>query len=108
MTALWNLLGLLYARSLYFSCVEGENQLYQYRVFAVLHILSWVLQIAGHKFFEGRAPAFTDNLLLALNAPFFVTAEVLYVCGWKKEEFEQINKQIVERVDKFKKKKKTK
>ena len=28
-----------------------------------------------------------SNLLLTLNAPFFVTAEILKMKGWKKEEF---------------------
>ena len=31
-----------------------------------------------------------DNLLLTINAPFFVTAELLNLIGWKKDEFKII------------------
>ena len=52
--------------------------------------------------YEKRAPAFTDNPLLAFNAPFFVTAEILKVLGWKKEEFVDIDNDIENRIAKHK------
>ena len=79
-----------------------------FRFFLIQHIVNWILQIVGHAIFEKRAPALTDNLLLTLNAPFFVTAEVLKMMGWKKDEFVGIDKDIDERIKKFKESKKTK
>lgn len=46
-----------------------------------------------------------DNILLTFNAPFFVTAELLNLFGWKKEEFESIDKEIERRIADFKSKK---
>ena len=79
-----------------------------FRFFLIQHIVNWILQIVGHAIFEKRAPALTDNLLLTLNAPFFVTAEVLKMMGWKKDEFVGIDKDVDERIKKFKESKKTK
>lgn len=45
-----------------------------------------------------------SNILLTLNAPFFVTAEILQAFGWKKKEFNVIQTQINERIAKFKSK----
>ena len=36
-----------------------------------------------------------SNILLTINAPFFVTAEILKMKGWKKEEFLDIDNEII-------------
>lgn len=72
-----------------------------YFYFTAIHIVSWGAQFVGHGMFERRKPALMDNLLLILNAPFFVTAELLKMFGWKKEQFELIDKEIKDRVLKF-------
>ena len=69
--------------------------------FLYLHIATWMLQFIGHGVFEKRAPALTDNLLLTLVAPFFVSAEVLFMFGWKKEMFEEMDKEIKQRIQVF-------
>lgn len=59
------------------------------KVMIVIHIASWLLQIAGHSFFEGiqliidvsncllgRTPAMVDNLYQVFIAPDFVVLEV--------------------------------
>lgn len=38
-----------------------------------------------------------SNLALTLNAPFFVTAEILKSKGWKREEFKVIDNEIQSR-----------
>ena len=42
-----------------------------------IHVLAWLGQFVGHGVFEKRSPALFSNFMLTLNAPFFVTAEVL-------------------------------
>ncbi|HVV94253.1 MAG TPA: Mpo1-like protein [Hyphomicrobiales bacterium] len=47
---------------------------------AVLFVGGWILQLAGHGF-EGRRPAFADNLLQILVAPLFLVFEGLFALG---------------------------
>ena len=46
----------------------------------LLFVVGWVLQFVGH-FFEGRKPAFVDDLVGLLTGPMFVVAEVLMTLG---------------------------
>lgn len=49
-----------------------------------LHVVGWLAQFYGHAFYERRAPALFDNLLLALVlAPFFVVFEIAFWMGFK-------------------------
>jgi uncharacterized membrane protein YGL010W len=41
----------------------------------------WMFQFAGH-YYEGRKPAFVDDLVVLLVGPLFVTAEALFALGW--------------------------
>ena len=43
-------------------------------------IVGWVIQFVGHHY-EGRKPAFMDDLAGLLIGPMFVTAEVLFALG---------------------------
>ncbi|MEK8032627.1 Mpo1-like protein [Ideonella sp. DXS29W] len=45
-----------------------------------LFLLGWVIQFLGH-LYEGRKPAFTDDLIGLLVGPQFVTAEALFSFG---------------------------
>jgi len=47
---------------------------------AVLFVVGWVFQFVGH-WFEGRKPAFVDDIVGLLVGPMFVVAEVLMVLG---------------------------
>ncbi|KAL2916388.1 hypothetical protein HK105_204144 [Polyrhizophydium stewartii] len=48
----------------------------------VIHVTSWIFQIAGHQIFEGNTPAFLDDPMQALVlAPFFVFCEALFALG---------------------------
>jgi uncharacterized membrane protein YGL010W len=43
-------------------------------------VVGWVIQFVGH-YYEGRKPAFVDDLAGLLVGPMFVTAEVLFALG---------------------------
>lgn len=46
-------------------------------------IIGWVFQFIGH-YFEGRKPAFVDDLVGLLIGPLFVVAEALFLLGFCK------------------------
>ena len=43
----------------------------------------WLIQFVGH-WYEGKKPAFVDDIVGLLVAPMFLTAEVLFAAGWNK------------------------
>lgn len=44
-------------------------------------VVGWVLQFIGH-YYEGKKPAFADDMVGLLVGPMFVTAEALFALGW--------------------------
>ena len=44
-------------------------------------VLGWAIQFVGH-YYEGRKPAFVDDLRGLLVGPMFVTGEALFAAGW--------------------------
>jgi len=55
-------------------------------------LVGWVIQFVGH-FFEGRKPAFVDDLIGLAIGPLFVAAEVLFMLGL----FSRLKRQIEDR-----------
>ena len=51
----------------------------------------WVMQFIGHCY-EGRKPAFVDDLVGLLVGPMFVVAEFLFGLGWGKALLEEIER----------------
>ena len=51
-------------------------------IFVATFVGGWIIQLLGHVF-EGKRPALADNILQVFNAPLFLTAEVLYLLGWR-------------------------
>lgn len=45
--------------------------------------VGWVFQFVGH-YWEGRKPAFVDDLIGLIVGPLFVVAEVAFALGWRK------------------------
>src|SRR5262249_21384898 len=45
-----------------------------------LFVVGWVLQFIGH-YFEGRKPAFVDDLIGLLVGPLFIAAETAFMLG---------------------------
>lgn len=54
-------------------------------------IFGWVFQFIGH-FYEGRKPAFVDDLVGLLVGPMFVAGEFLFGLGWGKGLLEEIER----------------
>ncbi len=54
-----------------------------------LFVLGWVIQFIGHAF-EGRKPAFVDDLVGFLVGPLFVVAEAGFMLGLRRELLEAI------------------
>lgn len=49
-----------------------------------LFVLGWMIQFVGH-WFEGRKPAFVDDLKSLLVGPLFVVAELAFMLGLRRE-----------------------
>lgn len=48
-----------------------------------LFVVGWVIQFIGH-YYEGKKPAFVDDLIGLMIGPMFVTAELLFLLGLRK------------------------
>jgi uncharacterized membrane protein YGL010W len=60
--------------------------------FGAVFVLSWAAQIVGHIFFEGRRPAFVDNVLQVFTAPMFVMAEWGFTLGLRKALQDEVHR----------------
>ncbi len=49
-----------------------------------LFVVGWVIQFVGH-YYEGRKPAFVDDLVGLIVGPLFVVAELGFLLGLRKE-----------------------
>ncbi|WP_285960472.1 DUF962 domain-containing protein [Pseudomonas tohonis] len=49
-----------------------------------LFVVGWVIQFVGH-YYEGRKPAFVDDLMGLVVGPLFVVAELGFMLGMRKE-----------------------
>jgi uncharacterized membrane protein YGL010W len=58
-------------------------------VFAV----GWVIQFVGH-WYEGRKPAFVDDIIGLLVGPMFITAEAMFALGWNKPLLSDIESRV--------------
>ena len=54
-------------------------------------VVGWVIQFVGH-WYEGRTPAFVDDLVGLLVGPMFVTAEAMFMLGWNKPLLAEIER----------------
>jgi len=55
-----------------------------------LFLLGWVIQFVGH-YFEGRKPAFVDDLIGLLIGPLFIAAEAGFLLGLRKDVEAEVN-----------------
>jgi uncharacterized membrane protein YGL010W len=51
----------------------------------VLLVVGWFFQLLGHAVFEGRKPAFMDDLSHTLIGPMFVVAKLMVALGLRRE-----------------------
>ncbi|SDI74022.1 Uncharacterized membrane protein YGL010W [Pseudomonas flavescens] len=49
-----------------------------------LFVVGWVIQFVGH-FYEGRKPAFVDDVMGLMVGPLFVVAEAAFLLGLRQE-----------------------
>jgi uncharacterized membrane protein YGL010W len=54
-----------------------------------LFVVGWIIQFVGHAF-EGRKPAFVDDLIGLLVGPLFVVAEVAFALGLRPEVRDEV------------------
>ncbi|WP_439887069.1 DUF962 domain-containing protein [Pseudomonas sp. MBLB4123] len=57
-----------------------------------LFVVGWVIQFVGH-YYEGRKPAFVDDLMGLAIGPLFVVAEAAFLLGLRRE----LERAVVER-----------
>ena len=55
-----------------------------------LFVVGWIIQFVGH-YWEGRKPAFMDDIVGLLIGPLFVLAEMGFALGWRKEVQQAVN-----------------
>jgi uncharacterized membrane protein YGL010W len=67
----------------------GPTWLLGFGVFA----LGWVIQFIGH-WYEGKRPAFVDDVVGLLVGPMFVTAEALFALGWNAPLRHEIERRV--------------
>ena len=53
----------------------------------------WVIQFIGH-WYEGKKPAFVDDIVGLLVGPMFVMAEALFSLGWNKAMLADIERRV--------------
>lgn len=58
-----------------------------------LFVVGWAIQFVGH-WYEGRKPAFVDDLVGLLVGPMFVTAEAMFALGWGKGLLAEIERRV--------------
>lgn len=79
-----------------FACLSGAQSLADYSTAAWLGIgvglfvVGWIIQFIGH-YFEGRKPAFVDDMIGLLIGPLFVTAEAGFLLGLRKDVEDEVN-----------------
>lgn len=56
-------------------------------------IVGWIIQFIGH-YYEGRKPAFVDDIMGLAIGPLFVVAELAFMCGLRKPLQEEIEKRL--------------
>jgi uncharacterized membrane protein YGL010W len=54
-------------------------------------VVGWLIQFVGH-WYEGKKPAFVDDMTGLLVGPMFVTAEAMFMLGWNKPLLAEIER----------------
>ena len=58
-----------------------------------LFVLGWVIQFVGH-YYEGRKPAFVDDVTGLIVGPLFVVVELAFLLGMRRDLKEQIEARV--------------
>lgn len=86
------LMAAMMGAGIYFAqSIAGMSTLVWLLVGVGLFVVGWIIQFLGHHY-EGKKPAFVDDLVGLLIGPLFVTAEVLFAMGMYKDLEAEIEK----------------
>jgi uncharacterized membrane protein YGL010W len=83
---------LLYAAELATSTRVASGWIW----FGAFFVGGWILQLVGHAF-EGRRPALADNLFQIFVAPIFLTAELFFALGFKRDVLRKVEARLAEK-----------
>ena len=61
-------------------------------IFGFCFVIGWIFQFVGHKY-EGRKPAFLDDLIGLIVGPYFLLAELYFAKGFFPHLAEQVTKE---------------
>jgi uncharacterized membrane protein YGL010W len=56
-------------------------------------IIGWIIQFVGH-YYEGKKPAFVDDVMGLLIGPLFVAAELAFMLGTRKDLQSAVEKEV--------------
>ncbi len=56
-----------------------------------MFVVGWLIQFVGH-WYEGKKPAFVDDIIGLLVGPMFVTAELMFMFGWNRPLLTEIER----------------
>src|SRR5512135_2350969 len=56
-------------------------------------VVGWLFQLVGH-YYEGKKPAFVDDIVGLLVGPMFLVGEGLFAAGWGRDLLAQIEAQV--------------
>ena len=56
-------------------------------------VVGWVFQLIGH-YYEGKKPAFVDDLVGLLVGPMFVVGEAMFTLGWGRGLLAEIERRV--------------
>ena len=56
-------------------------------------VAGWIIQFVGH-YYEGRKPAFVDDVVGLLVGPMFVVGELMFMLGWGKGLQDEIERRV--------------
>jgi len=77
------MLALLILCGLAVQPVLALNPWLAFGIFTAVFVIGWALQFLGH-YYEGRKPAFVNDLVGLAIGPLFVTAELVFALGLRK------------------------
>ncbi len=60
-----------------------------------LFVVGWVFQFVGHAY-EGRKPAFVDDIMGLAIGPLFVVAELMFLLGLRKTLYKEVEIKVAE------------
>jgi len=56
-----------------------------------MFVVGWLIQFVGH-WYEGKKPAFVDDIVGLLVGPMFVVAEAMFMLGWNRPLLNEIER----------------